>query len=125
MPKRQSIYSDAFSHGNPIPAACRVGDLLMTGIINGVVKGEPPGDLRAQCKLMFERVRAIMRDAGGSTDDIVKVNVAFTDVTGREEITDLWVEFFPDPANRPVRHSVQAELDRGKLVQCDIIAVMG
>lgn len=125
MPKRQSIYSDAFSHGNPIPAACRVGDLLMTGIINGVVKGEPPGDLRAQCKLMFERVRAIMRDADGSTDDIVKVNVAFTDVTRREEITDLWVEFFPDPANRPVRHSVQAELDRGKLVQCDIIAVMG
>ena len=66
-----------------------------------------------------------MRDAGGSTDDIVKVNVAFSDVTRREEITDLWVEFFPDPANRPVRHSVQAELDRGKLVQCDIIAVMG
>ena len=125
MPKRQSIYSDAFSHGNPIPAACRVGDLLMTGIITGVVKGEPPGDLRAQCKLMFERVRAIMRDAGGSTDDIVKVNVAFTDVTRREEITDLWVEFFPDPTNRPVRHSVQAELDRGKLVPCDIIAVMG
>ena len=124
MPKRQSIYSDAFSHGNPIPAACRGGDLLMTGIVNGVVKGEPPGDLRAQCKLMFERVRAIMRDAGGSTDDIVKVNVAFTDVTRREDITDLWVEFFPDPANRPVRHSVQAELDRGKLIQCDIIAVM-
>lgn len=124
MPKRQSIYSDAFSHGNPIPAACRVGDLLMTGIINGVVKGEPPGDLRAQCQLMFERVRAIMRDAGGGTDNIVKVNVAFTDVTRREDITDLWVELFPDPGNRPVRHSVQAELDRGKLIQCDIIAVM-
>ncbi len=36
MPKRQSIYSDAFSHGNPIPAACRVGDLLMTGTPEGV-----------------------------------------------------------------------------------------
>jgi 2-iminobutanoate/2-iminopropanoate deaminase len=124
MPKRQSIYSDAFSHGNPIPAACRVGNLLMTGIINGTNKGQPPGDLREQCKLMFERVRAIMKDAGGSTDNIVKVNVAFTDVTRREEITDLWVELFPDPANRPVRHSVQGELDRGKLIQCDIIAVM-
>lgn len=124
MPKRQSIYSNAFSHGNPIPAACRVGNLLMTGIVNGVVKGEPPGDLRAQCQLMFERVRAIMQDAGGGTDNIVKVNVAFTDVTRREEITDLWVALFPDPDNRPVRHSVQAELDRGKLIQCDIIAVM-
>lgn len=124
MPKRQSIYSDAFSHGNPIPAACRVGNLLMTGIVNGTNKGQPPGDLRTQCKLMFERVRAIMKDAGGSTDNIVKVNIAFTDVTRREEITDLWVEFFPDPANRPVRHSVQAELERGKLIQCDIIAVM-
>ncbi|MDP2356724.1 MAG: RidA family protein [Beijerinckiaceae bacterium] len=124
MPKRQSIYSDAFSHGNPIPAACRVGNLLMTGIINGANKGEPPGDLRDQCRLMFERVRAIMNDAGGSTDNIVKVNVAFTDVTRREEITDLWVDLFPDPANRPVRHSVQSELDRGKLIQCDIIAMM-
>ena len=44
MPKRQSIYSETFSHGNPIPAACRVGNLLMTGIINGTIKGETPGE---------------------------------------------------------------------------------
>lgn len=124
MPKRQSVYTEAFSHGNPIPAASRVGNLLMTGIVNGIVKGQAPGDLDAQCALMFARVREIMKAAGGSVENIVKMNVALTDVTRREEVNRHWVEMFPDPESRPVRHSTQAILDRGKLVQCDIIAVM-
>jgi len=124
MAKRQSIYTDSFAHTNPIPAACRMGPLLMTGIVNGIDPDKPdqPGSFDQQCAKMFARVRDIMSAAGGSTDHIVKLNVAVTDVTQRAAINSEWVKMFPDPHNRPVRHTVQAELDRGKLIQCDIIA---
>ena len=36
MAKRQSIYIEGFAHKNPIPAACRLGNMLMTAIITGM-----------------------------------------------------------------------------------------
>lgn len=125
MAKRQSVYTETFSHSNPTPSASRVGPLLMSGIINGIVKGSEPGTLKEQASLMFSRVREVMEMAGGSLDQIVKVNVALVDVTKRAEVNDAWVQLFPDETNRPVRHSMQTTLDRGKLVQCDIVAWMG
>ncbi|MBM3608380.1 MAG: RidA family protein [Alphaproteobacteria bacterium] len=126
MGKRQSIYTDAFAHSNPIPAACRVGNILMTGIVNGIdpKSASGPGSFEAQCALMFNRVREIMSAAGGSTEQIVKLNIAVTDIEQRAAINAEWVKMFPDPHNRPVRHTVQSPLDRGKLIQCDIIAWM-
>ena len=35
MQRRRSIYLDGFGHKNPIPAACMIDGLLMTGIIYG------------------------------------------------------------------------------------------
>ena len=35
MVARTSIYVEGFSHKNPIPAACRIGDLLFSGSIQG------------------------------------------------------------------------------------------
>ena len=35
MAKRKSIEIEGFAHKNPIPAACRLGNMLMTGIITG------------------------------------------------------------------------------------------
>jgi 2-iminobutanoate/2-iminopropanoate deaminase len=66
-----------------------------------------------------------MAAAGGSLDDIVKVNVTFADITQRARTNAAWVAMFPDPQNRPSRHSTQAVLDNGKLVQCDIVAWIG
>ena len=33
--KRKSIYAEGFSHKNPIPAACQVGNMLYSGSIQG------------------------------------------------------------------------------------------
>ena len=32
---RRTLHVEGFSHANPIPAACRKGPLLMSGLING------------------------------------------------------------------------------------------
>ena len=124
--RRKAVYSEAFSHSNPIPAACQLGNLLMTGIVNGIDPTWPdePGTLEQQCALMFRRVADIMRAAGGSTDNIIKLNVQMADVGDRKVVNAEWVKMFPDPATRPVRQTLHAVLDRGKLIQCDVIAVM-
>ena len=125
MSRRMSIYTESFSHSNPTPSACRIGPLLMSGIINGIVKGAVAGSLEEQAALSFQRIGEVMAAAGGSLDDIVKVNVTFADITQRARTNAAWVAMFPDPHNRPSRHSTQAVLDNGKLVQCDIVAWIG
>ncbi len=126
MPRRKAIYTEAFSHSNPIPAACQLGNILMTGIVNGIDPAKPddPGTLEQQCALMFSRISEIMKAAGGSTDNIVKLNVQMADVSDRKAVNVEWTKMFPDAAARPVRQTLHAVLDRGKLIQCDIMAVM-
>lgn len=126
MARRTSIYVDGFGHKNPIPAACRVGNILMSGIVFGLdpATGKPAEGLDEQCRLMFGHIRAIMAAAGGSTDDIVKVTVWLADRNQREPLNREWLAMFPDPATRPARQAMSGALDGGKLVQCDFVAVM-
>ena len=86
MGRRQTFHVDGFSHKNPIPAACRVGPLLMTGLVNGMdpATGQLAGTLEAQCALMFLQVRRILEAAGGSVDDIVRMHVWLKDRSQRE-----------------------------------------
>lgn len=126
MARRTSIYVEGFGHKNPIPAACRVGNVLMSGIVFGLdpATGKTAEGLDEQCRLMFGHIRAIMQAAGGSTDDIVKVTVWLADRNQREPVNREWLAMFPDPATRPARQAMGGALDGGKLVQCDFVAVM-
>ncbi|MGE4370212.1 MAG: RidA family protein [Burkholderiaceae bacterium] len=124
--KRTSIYVDGFSHKNPIPAACRIGNLLYSGSIQGtnVADGRYGATLEDQCRLMFEHVERIVRGAGGSPDDIIKMTVWMKDRSRRQALNGPWLAMFPDPHSRPARHTMNADLDGEKLVECDFIAVL-
>lgn len=126
MTRRQSIYVEGFGHKNPVPAACRLGHIVTSGIIYGLdpATGRPAPTLDEQCALMFGHVRSVMAAAGGSTDDIVKLTVWMADRSQREAVNREWLAMFPDPATRPARQAMAAELDGGKLVQCDFMAVL-
>jgi 2-iminobutanoate/2-iminopropanoate deaminase len=125
MAKRQSIYIEGFAHKNPIPAASRLGNMLMTGIITGMdpATGKVALTLEAQCAFMFQHVRSIMAAAGGSTDDIVKMSIWMADRSQRDVLNAEWIKMFPDAASRPARHTSQASLEGGQLINCDITAV--
>ena len=125
MAKRKSIEIEGFKHKNPIPAACRLGTMLMTGIITGTdpATGKLADTLEAQCTNVFLHVRSIMKAAGGSTDDIIKMNVWMADRSRREVLNAEWVKMFPDAHSRPARHTSQANLEGGQLIVCDITAV--
>jgi enamine deaminase RidA (YjgF/YER057c/UK114 family) len=127
MARRSSISIPDFVHRNPIPNACRVGNLVMSGVINGVdpATGRVAPTLAAQCTFMFAHMRKIVEAAGGSTDDIVKVTVWLKDRSQREALNEAWVAMFPDESARPARHSMQAALEGDVLIQCDFTAWLG
>jgi 2-iminobutanoate/2-iminopropanoate deaminase len=128
MPKMQrtSINLDGLKHANPIPAACRVGSLLMSGLISGVdpATGRTGETLAAQAEFMFAQMRRILDAAGAAPEDVVKVTVWIGDRSQRGAINPAWLAMFPDEASRPARQTMKTELDEGKLVQCDFIAVI-
>jgi 2-iminobutanoate/2-iminopropanoate deaminase len=126
MTRRKAIYVEGFGHSNPIPAACRLGDVIASGIIYGLdpATGKAAATLEQQVALMFRHVRTIVEAGGGSLDDIVKLTVWMTDRSQRGAINKEWTALFPDPATRPARQTMELPLDGGKLVQCDFLAVL-
>jgi 2-iminobutanoate/2-iminopropanoate deaminase len=125
MSRRQTIHVEGFSHVNPIPAAARVGPLLMSGLINGTdpATGKPAATLEEQCRHMFTQVRRIVEAGGGSTGDIVRLMVWLKDRSQRQPLNHEWLAMFPDADDRPARLTVQAaELSGGLLVQCEVTA---
>jgi 2-iminobutanoate/2-iminopropanoate deaminase len=125
MPERKSIYIPSFQHQNPIPNAARVGDLLMSGLIAGVdpETRQFPDDLDRQLTNLFTYVKDIVEAAGGTTDNIVKMNVWLKDPDNRELLNKHWLAMFPDEKTRPARHTQPMRGATGALVTCDITAV--
>ena len=124
--RRVSIRIPGFRHKNPIPNAARIGNLVMSGIINGVdpETGEVAEGMEAQCRFLFAHVRSIVEAAGGTTDDILKITVWMRDRSRREALNREWLTMFPDEASRPARHSLQADLEGRLEIQCDFVAVL-
>ena len=126
MAKRKSINLEGFGHTNPIPVACRLGNLVMSGsILPRDANGKIPDTLEGQCALMFQYVKDVMTEAGGTTDDIIKVNVGMIDSSNREILNKHWVAMFPDAEARPARHTEKKELPKGILISCEITGLIG
>lgn len=125
MSKRKSIYIGGFQHVNPIPNACRIENLIVSGVINGVdpATGKVPPTLEEQCAFMFEHVRRIVEAGGGTTDDIIKMTVWMKDRSQRQGLNREWLKMFPDEGTRPARHTMQGNMEGATLIQCDFMAV--
>jgi 2-iminobutanoate/2-iminopropanoate deaminase len=128
MSNRKSIEVEGFSHGaNPIPAASRVGNVVMTGGINGQdpATGKVPDDAKAQVALAFANLEKIIKGAGASLDDVVKVGVAVKSFDLRDEINVQWLKYFPDEHSRPARHVTRYDAFGGAVaIQLEATAVV-
>jgi len=110
MSNRKSIEVEGFSHGaNPSPAASRVGNIVMTGGISGQdpATGKVPEDQAAQVALAFANLEKIIKGAGATLADVVKVGVSVKSFAMRDEINTQWLKYFPDEHSRPARHVTQ------------------
>lgn len=126
---RRSIEVEGFSHGaQPIPAASRVGPLIMTGGVYGLDRetGNIPDGVEDQARLMFANLRRILEEGGATLDDVARVTVFVKVPEARGAVNAEWLAAFPDPASRPARHTLQNDhLPANMLVQCDAVAWTG
>ncbi len=80
-------------------------------------------DIRAQITRVFENLSAVAKAAGGSLQDIVKLNVFLTDLKNFPTVNEVMAEYFKQPY--PARAAVGvAALPRGVGVEMDAIMVM-
>lgn len=127
MARRKSIEVEGLNHGGtPIPQGAKVDRFVFSSAIAGIdpETGKIPEDPAKQVEMVFQNVRRFMEVAGGSPDDIGRMNVYVQDDQLRELVNQEWIKMFPDPESRPARHSTVMNLRMGALVQVEITAVL-
>ena len=85
-----------------------------------------PPELADQVTNVFKQIKLCVEAAGGSVDDIIKVNFWMKDpATGRKALNGEWSKMFPDPDSRPARHTLALGANNPNHVTCDFTAVIG
>ena len=128
MAKRKSINWPGFKHENPIPNASMIGNILMSSIISGrdPNTGTMPTEAEAQVANIFKQIKLAVEAAGGTPNDIIKINFWVKDpAVGRKMLNGPWTEMFPDAASRPARHTLALGGNNPNLVTCDFMPVIG
>ncbi|HMN81693.1 MAG TPA: RidA family protein, partial [Burkholderiaceae bacterium] len=115
------------SHGNtPIPTGTRVGNMLFSSGIMGAdpATGKLPADVSEQVRHAFAHLDSLLAMAGATHGDVGHMTVFLTDTAHREHVNREWLARFPDPHDRPARHTLVKDLAGGMLVQLEIVAVV-
>lgn len=126
MSQRVSYYLEGYAHQNPVPVASSIGPHLYSGVITGrdAVTREMPKTMAEQCANLFGHVRELLELVGAGTDDVVKMTFYLRNYRDRDALNAEWVAMFPDPANRPARQVMAAELDGLSLLQADLVGIL-
>jgi reactive intermediate/imine deaminase len=78
------------------------------------------GDIETQIRRVFENLSAICTAAGGSLDDIVKLNVFLTNMGNFPQVNAIMEQYFSEPF--PARAAVEVSgLPKGAEVEMDAI----
>ena len=79
--------------------------------------------IEAQVHRVFRNLRAVADAAGGSLDDVVKLNIFLTDLGHFAKVNEIMASYFRQPY--PARAAVGvASLPRGALIEADGVLVL-
>lgn len=111
-PAAIGTYSQAIRTGYTVYLAGQIGlDPATMLLVEGI---------DAQIERVFENIRAVVEEAGGSLDEIVKVNVYLTDLADFVKVNEAMARYFAEPY--PARAVVGvAALPRGALIEVDAV----
>ena len=122
--KRQIIQTDAAPAAiGTYSQAVRIGD---TVYLSGQIPLQPAtmelieGDMELQIRQVFDNLTAVAQAAGGSLDDVAKLNVFLTDLSHFPLVNQVMSEYFNEPY--PARAALGvAGLPKGAEVEMDAI----
>lgn len=124
MSRRQNYEIPGISHSMPIPMAARVGNAFHTSAIMGKdpATNTLPEDGERQVEFVFSNARALLDVAEVELDQVVYVEVLLADNDLRTDVNKYWVQWYPDEADRPARHTTLRELPGGMKIQLKVQA---
>ena len=106
--------------------AVRAGNMVY---VSGQIPLDPAsgqlvsGDIDAEIRRVFDNLLAIAKAAGGSFDNVVKLNVFLTDLTHFPRVNEIMATYFAQPY--PARAAVGvAALPRGARVEMECILAL-
>jgi len=108
----------------PYSQAIRAGDFIFVAGQGGVDPATGKfveGGIEEQTKQTLKNIEAILKAAGSSLDDVVKVSVFLKDVRDFHAMNKVFAEFFKEPP--PARTTVGVEFVVPEmLIEIDVIA---
>lgn len=114
-PAAIGAYSQAVKVGSTVYMSGQIGlDPKHMELVDGV---------EAQVRRVFENLKAVTEAAGGSMDNIVKLNVFLIDLSNFALVSEVMEEYFTVPY--PARAAVGvASLPKGALVEADAVMAL-
>lgn len=125
--KGRSLEVPGVTHGNaPIPMGARVGNMVFSSDIMGKDPATDtlPDDVGLQAKFAFDNMISLLVAGGATLDHLARMTVFIKDESARPSVNAQWLKYFPDPHDRPARHTVVNDLRGGMLLQLDVVAVI-
>ncbi len=109
-PAAIGTYSQAVQAGSTVYLSGQIGlDPTTMNMVEGI---------EAQVHRVFQNLRAVASAAGGSLDDMVKLNIYLTDLAHFAKVNEVMATYFHQPY--PARAAVGvASLPRAALVEAD------
>ena len=110
----------------PYAQANIIGDLVIT---SGQIPIDPAtgnlveGDIEAQTKQVFEKLKAVLEAAGSGLDKIVKTTCFMDNMNDFAKMNEVYASFFS--GDYPSRSAVEvAKLPKGALIEIEAIAYL-
>jgi reactive intermediate/imine deaminase len=114
-PQAIGTYSQAIRCGNTVYLSGQIGlDPATMQMVEGV---------ETQIHQVFDNLKAVVVEAGGSLDHVVKLTVYLTDLAHFARVNEIMATYFKQPY--PARAAIGvASLPRGAQVEVDAIVVL-
>jgi reactive intermediate/imine deaminase len=130
MPKQQIVSSKLakpsghFSHATMIEASGRL--VFISGMVSKRADGKlvGAGDIEAQTRQVCENVKAAVEEAGGTMDDICRVDVYVRNMEHFDRIHKVRREYFKEPAPASTMVEVTKFTSPDWLIEMNAIAVV-
>ncbi|WP_137792172.1 RidA family protein [Bacillus sp. E(2018)] len=80
------------------------------------------GDVKEQTHQVFQNLKAVLKEAGSSLDQVVKATVFISDMNEFADINEVYAEYFNE--HKPARSCVEvARLPKDAKVEIEVIAL--